>query len=62
MVLARKTARITQAALAETLGRPQIVRREEGGERRLNVAEFVGVAKALGADPYKMLRTADKAR
>jgi hypothetical protein len=32
----------------------------ESGERRLDVAEFVGIARALGADPFKMLKTAGR--
>jgi hypothetical protein len=47
--------------MAVKLGRPQsFVAKYEGRERRLDVAEFVGVARALGADPYKLLRGAEK--
>jgi transcriptional regulator with XRE-family HTH domain len=61
LVLARKAARVTQAALAETLGRPQsFVAKYESGESRLDVAEFVGIARAIGADPFKMLKTAGR--
>jgi transcriptional regulator with XRE-family HTH domain len=61
LVHARKAARVTQAALAETLGRPQsFVAKYESGERRLDVAEFVGIARAIGADPFKMLKTAGR--
>jgi len=61
LVRARKAARIPQASLAETLGRPQsFVAKYESGERRLDVAEFVGIARALGADPFKMLRASEK--
>jgi transcriptional regulator with XRE-family HTH domain len=61
LVLARKTARITQAALADTLGRPQsFVAKYESGERRLDVAEFVGIARALGADPFKLLKASER--
>ncbi len=61
LVLARKAARITQAALAETLGRPQsFVAKYESRERRLDVAEFVGIARAVGADPFKLLRAVEK--
>jgi hypothetical protein len=27
----------------------------EGGERRLDVVEFVAIARALGADPLKLM-------
>ena len=61
LVRARKTAGITQAALAEKLGRPQsFVAKYEGRERRLDVAEYLMIDKALGTDPYKLLRTAEK--
>lgn len=32
------------------------VSKYESGERRLDVAEFVRIARALGADPIKMMR------
>ncbi|WP_343212569.1 hypothetical protein [Bradyrhizobium yuanmingense] len=28
----------------------------EGGERRLDVIEFIAIAEALGVDPMKLLR------
>jgi transcriptional regulator with XRE-family HTH domain len=47
--------------LAETLGRPQsFVAKYESGERRLDAAEFVGIARALGADPFKLLKATEK--
>jgi transcriptional regulator with XRE-family HTH domain len=59
-VRARKAARVTQASLAETLGRPQsFVAKYESGERRLDVAEFVGIAPAIGADPLKLLKATE---
>jgi hypothetical protein len=52
---AKKTEGITQAVLAEKLGRPQsFVAKYEGREHRLDVADFVGIARALGADPLKL--------
>ncbi len=49
---ARKNAGITQAALAEKLGRPQsFVSKIESGERRLDVVEFLEVARLIGFDP-----------
>ena len=32
------------------------VAKYEGGERRLDVIEFIAIAQALGADPFKLLR------
>lgn len=53
----RKRAGLTQQDVADRLGRPQsFVAKYEGGERRLDVLEFVSIAKALGADPLKLLK------
>jgi transcriptional regulator with XRE-family HTH domain len=57
LIAARKKANLTQAEVAERLGRPQsFVAKYEGGERRLDVIEFIEVARAIGIDPVKMLR------
>jgi transcriptional regulator with XRE-family HTH domain len=56
MVRARKAAGLTQHALALRLKKPQsFVAKYEGGERRLDVVEFVAVARALSADPLKLM-------
>jgi transcriptional regulator with XRE-family HTH domain len=58
MVGARKAARMTQHAVARLLKKPQsFVAKYEGGERRLDVVEFVGIARTLGADPLKLMAT-----
>lgn len=52
LVQARHDAGLTQVALAKKLGRPQsFVSKFERGERRLDVAEFLDIARALGIDP-----------
>ena len=57
LVAAREKAGIRQRALAEALDVPQsFVAKYEGGERRIDVIEFVTIARALGADPLKILR------
>jgi transcriptional regulator with XRE-family HTH domain len=57
LVAVREAADIRQHALAKKLGRPQsFVAKYEGGERRLDVIEFIAIARALGADPVKLLR------
>jgi transcriptional regulator with XRE-family HTH domain len=57
LVAARKKAGIRQQALAKSLGRPQsFVAKYEVGERRIDVVEFITIARALGADPIKMIR------
>ncbi len=54
LIAARKKARLTQADVAERLGRPQsFVAKYEGGERRLDVVEFVEIARAVEGDPIK---------
>jgi transcriptional regulator with XRE-family HTH domain len=56
MVGARKASGLTQHALAQRLKKPQsFVAKYEGGERRLDVVEFVTIARALGADPLKLV-------
>jgi len=61
LVEARKKAGVTQAQLAAKLGRPQsFVAKYEGRERRLDVAEYLMIARAVGADPYRLLRGAEK--
>ena len=57
LVAVRKNADVRQQALAKKLGRPQsFVAKYEGGERRIDVIEFVEIARALGADPVKLFR------
>ncbi|MFT3968157.1 MAG: helix-turn-helix transcriptional regulator, partial [Sphingobium sp.] len=52
----RKKAGVAQAELAARMGRPQsFVAKYELGERRVDVVEFVAVAKALGHDPTDLL-------
>lgn len=52
LIDARKAARLSQGALADRLDRhQQFVSRYEIGERRLDVVEFVDIARALGIDP-----------
>jgi transcriptional regulator with XRE-family HTH domain len=61
MVLARKEADVTQHELARRIKKPQsFVSKYERFERRLDVPEFVHIARALGLDPAKLLRRIDK--
>jgi transcriptional regulator with XRE-family HTH domain len=58
MIGARKAAELTQHALAVRLKKPQsFVAKYEGGERRIDVVEFIAIARALGADPLKLIAT-----
>lgn len=62
-VIARKEAGITQVELGRRLGQRQtFVSKVELGERRLDVAEFVVVSRAIGADPYVIMRAAEDER
>lgn len=57
LVATRQKAGIRQQALAKKLRKPQsFVAKYEGGERRLDVIEFIAIAEALEADPLKLLR------
>jgi len=57
LIEAREGAGLTQAALAESLKRPQsYVSKFERGERRLDVVEYLEVAQALRIDPFSLLR------
>ena len=52
----RKTARLTQADVAARLRKPQsFVSKYEQGERRLDVIEFLHIARAIGFDPHMLL-------
>ncbi len=48
----RKQSGMTQSQLAKKLGKPQsFIAKYEGGERRLDVIEFIDVVKALDVSP-----------
>jgi transcriptional regulator with XRE-family HTH domain len=55
LVDARKTAGLTQIDLSARLNRPQsFVSKYERGERRLDVTEFIEVARALKVNPTEL--------
>jgi transcriptional regulator with XRE-family HTH domain len=57
MIETRKKAGLTQEQLAKRLRRPQsFVAKYEGGERRIDVVEFLAVVRAMRADPLAVLR------
>ena len=59
----RDAAGLTQAEVAERLGRPQsFVSKYESGERRLDVIQFIHVCRALGLNPGTTLSHVDHAR
>jgi len=53
----RKAAGLTQIVVAQRLGKPpSYVAKYEGGDRRLDVLEFVDVAAVIGFDPCGVIR------
>jgi len=53
---ARIAQEITQEQLATAVGRPQsFIAKVENGERRIDVVEFVHLARLLGVDPAEVL-------
>ncbi|MFB2875728.1 helix-turn-helix domain-containing protein [Floridanema aerugineum] len=61
MIAARKEAQLTQATLAKSLKKPQsFVAKYENGERRLDVIEFLLIARAMEVDPCEILRRVEQ--
>jgi len=55
LVGARERAGMTQRELAARIKRPHsFVGRMEAGERRVDVVEFIEIARVLGADPREL--------
>jgi transcriptional regulator with XRE-family HTH domain len=55
LIAARKAASLTQGEVARRIKRPQsFVAKYEGGERRIDVIEFMAVARALEQEPRDM--------
>lgn len=53
----RKAAGLTQQALADRLGQPQsYVAKIKNGARRVDVVEFVALARGMRLDPMELLR------
>lgn len=62
LIAARATAGFTQTELAAKLSRPQsYVSKYERGERRLDVIEFLEIARALHIDPGQFIRELEAA-
>lgn len=52
LVSTRQQAGLTQRDVAARLKRPRVfIGRIEAGERRIDVIEFIEIARVLGADP-----------
>lgn len=61
LIEARTQAGLTQQDVARKLGKPQsFVSKYERKERRLDVAEVISIAEAIGADPGDLLNSIHK--
>jgi hypothetical protein len=57
LVAVRKKAEIRQQLLSRRLRKPQsFVAKYEGGERRIDLVEFIAIVQALEADPVGLFR------
>jgi len=60
IVEARISAGLPRADLAARFGQPEtFVTSYEIGERLLDPAEFIAIARAIGVDPYELLQRAE---
>lgn len=60
---AREAAGLSQRQLSERLQQPpNWIQRIESLERRVDVAEFITIAKAVGADPAELFQEAMDSR
>ena len=58
LIAKRKAAGLTQTVVAERLGKPpSYVAKYEGGDRRLDVLEYLDLAAAIGFDPCETIRS-----
>ncbi len=56
LIAARRSADLTQEAVARRLDKPQsFVAKYENGERRIDVIELIRIAKALDTDPVEIV-------
>lgn len=56
LVASREKMGLTQTEVSSILKRPQsFVAKYEGGERRLDIIEFIEICAALGVDPHSLL-------
>lgn len=61
IVDARRAAGLTQRQLAAKLGRSNsFVWKIEAGERRVDVLEFIEIAKSLGVSPIELFNKASR--
>lgn len=59
LIDARRERGLTQQDVADRLRKPQsYIAKIEGGERRLDVVEFIALARAFDSDPYALFQRA----
>lgn len=57
LTAARKGKKLTQVELGERLGQNQVwVSKYEAGTRKLDVIEFLDIAKAIGVNPCRLIK------
>lgn len=60
LIEAREEAGLSRQELAERFNQPEaFVASYESGDRLLDPAEFVAIARAIGVDPYELLKQAE---
>ena len=58
LIRKRRAARLRQSDLAKQMRQYQSwVARIESGQRRIDIIEFFALARAIGFDPYKALKS-----
>lgn len=56
LIEGRRSAGFRQIDLADRLGKPQsFISKFETGERRLDIVEFLVIAKTIGLDPHALI-------
>ncbi len=61
LIAARRDAGLTQVDLGRRIGQRQtFVSKFETGERRLDAAELIRIGRAIGIDPYTLMREAEE--
>jgi transcriptional regulator with XRE-family HTH domain len=62
LISARRARKISQADLAKALGRPQsFIAKVEGGERRLDLVEFLAIASITGLNTAELIKDLSRA-
>lgn len=60
IIAIRREQGLTQEAVASKIGKPQsFIAKIEGGERRLDVIEFVAIAGAMDIEPAKLFEAVE---